>query len=303
MTFETNRSGIAVSQATLAQAQANEADAKAAVGSAEAAVGTAQANVGVAQATLAQDQINLDYCTIKAPVKGTIVDRRVTIGQTVQSSFNTPSLFLLAKDLGRLKVWASVNEADMGQVHTGQVVHFTVDAYPNQPFEGTVGTIRLNATNTNNVITYTVEVLCDNPDGKLLPYMTTNLQFEVARRSNVLLVPNSALRYTPAPEQVVPEGRAILAKGPRAKEGQASTGPGSAADAELKSRGVVWVESNGLLKPVKVKLGLTDGNQTEVLAGDLSADTAVVTGETRSATPADDGGNPFAAKQAGGKKQ
>jgi HlyD family secretion protein len=301
--YETNRAGITVAQATLAQAQANEADAKAALGTAEAAVGTAQANIEVAQATLAQDQINLDYCTIKAPVKGVVVDRRVTIGQTVQSSFNTPSLFLLAKDLGRLKVWASVNEADMGRVHTGQVVRFTVDALPGEVFQGMVGIIRLNATNTNNVITYTVEVLCDNPDGKLLPYMTTNLQFEVDRRSDALLVPNAALRYVPSPQQVVPEGRALLARGQTASEAQAPTGTGSAADAELKSRGVVWVEDNGLLRPVKVKLGLTDGNRTEVLGDNLTENTAVVTGETHAANPADEASNPFAAKAAGGKKQ
>jgi HlyD family secretion protein len=297
--YETNRAGVAVSQATLTQAQANEADAKAAVGTAEAAVATARANVGVAEATLAQDQVNLDYCTIKAPVKGIVVDRRVTLGQTVQSSFNTPSLFLLAKDLGRLKVWASVNEADMGRVHTGQTVHFTVDAYPGEVFDGTVGTLRLNATNTNNVITYTVEVLCDNPGGKLLPYMTANLQFEVARRSDALLVPNAALRYTPSPEQVVPEARATLGRGQRTKEAPAS----SAADAELKSRGVVWVEDHGLLRPVKLKLGLTDGNMTEVIGRDLPENAAVVTGEATSTGPADEGSNPFASKMAGGKKQ
>jgi HlyD family secretion protein len=299
MTFETNRAAITVNEAALAQAKANEVDAGAAVGTATAAVGNARANVGVSQAALDQDQINLDYCTIKSPVKGIIIDRRVTIGQTVQSSFNTPSLFLLAKDLGRVKVWASVNEADMGQIHTGQLVHFTVDSHPTEVFEGKVGIIRLNATNTNNVITYTVEVLADNKGGKLLPYFTTNLHFEVARRSNILLVPNSALRYKPTVEQVVLEARDVFAKKQKAKE--ANTGTGSAADVELKSRGVVWVEDKGLLRPVRLKLGLTDGNQTEVVGGDLPEDMPVVTGETR-ATSTDEASNPFAAKMGGSKK-
>jgi HlyD family secretion protein len=300
MTYETNRAAIAVGEASLAQSKANEIDAAAAVGTATAAVGNAEANVGVTKAALEQDQINLDYCTIKSPVKGIIIDRRVTIGQTVQSSFNTPSLFLLAKDMGRVKVWASVNEADMGQIHTGQVVHFTVDAYPNEVFEGTVGIMRLNATNTNNVITYTVEVGADNKSGKLMPYMTTNLQFEVARRSDALLVPNSALRYKPTKEQMVAEARDAAAK--KQKNKDANTGTGSAADAELRSHGVVWVEDKGLLRPIKVKLGLSDGNHTEVLGGDLPENTAVVVGETKSTGPADEGGNPFATKIGGGKK-
>jgi HlyD family secretion protein len=298
MTYETNRTAISVNEAALAQAKANEADASAAVGTATAAVGTAQAAVGVAQASLDQDQINFDYCTIKSPVKGIIIDRRVTIGQTVQSSFNTPSLFLLAKDMSHVKVWASVNEADMGQIFTGQTVHFTVDAYPGHVFEGTVGIIRLNATNTNNVITYTVEVGADNLSGKLKPYMTANLHFEVARRQNAVLVPNSALRYKPTKEQIVLAARENFGKKSKAP---ANTGTGSAADAESRSHGVVWVEENGLLRPVKVKVGLSDGNQTEVLSGDVADNTPVVVGESKSAGPSDEGANPFATK-IGGKK-
>jgi HlyD family secretion protein len=303
MTYETNRAAIAVSEASLAQAKANEVDAAAAVGTATAAVGNAQANVGVAKAAADQDQINLDYCTIKAPVKGIVIDRRVTIGQTVQSSFNTPSLFLLAKDLSRVKVWASVNEADMGQIHTGQVVRFTVDSHPNETFEGTVGIIRLNATNTNNVITYTVEVVAENKSGKLLPYYTTNLNFEVARRSNVLLVPNSALRYKPTAEQVVPEARDAFTRKNKDKEGPPNTGTGSAADAAAKSRGVVWVEDKGLLRPIRLRLGLTDGNQTEVLDGDLPENTHVVTAESRASAGGDDAANPFQTRLTGNNKK
>src|SRR5262245_56602820 len=157
---ETNRAGVAVAEAAITQAKAAEAHAEAAVGDAEAAVATAKA-------VLQQDEINLGYCTIKSPVKGTIIDRRVTLGQTVQAAFNTPSLFLIAKDLSRMKVWASVNEADISQVHVGQPVRFTVDAYPNESFDGTVTRIRLNATNTQNVVVYTVEVRSEEHTSEL----------------------------------------------------------------------------------------------------------------------------------------
>src|SRR5204863_9300919 len=128
------------------------ARAKVQVTEAEAAAANPKANVGAAEAALQQDEVNLGYTTIKSPVKGVIIDRRITLGQTVQSSFNTPSLFLLARDLKRMKVWASVNEADIGQVSDGQPVKFTVDAYPGKAFRGTVGLIRYNATMTQNVV-------------------------------------------------------------------------------------------------------------------------------------------------------
>src|SRR5439155_22507201 len=111
-----------------------------------------------AKAQRKQDQQNLDYTTIRSPIKGVVIARRVTLGQTVQSSFNTPSLFLLARDLRRLKVWVSVNEADLGSVRVGQKVTFTVDAYPHDAFEGKVDRIRKDATMSQNVVTYTVQV-------------------------------------------------------------------------------------------------------------------------------------------------
>ena len=144
---------------------------------AKAAVDSAKAATVQAEATLAKAQQTLDYCTIFSPVKGVIIDRRVNIGETVASSLNTPSLFLIAKDLTRIQVWVSVNEADIGNIHPGQDVTFTVDAFPNRTFHGKVNKVRLNATMTQNVVTYTVEVNTDNSDGKLLPYLTANVQF------------------------------------------------------------------------------------------------------------------------------
>src|SRR5205823_11154354 len=153
------------------------------------------------KAALKNAEINLAYCTITSPVKGVIVDRRVNIGQTVVSSLNAPSLFLIAKDLKRLQVWASVNEADIGNIRSGQQVTFTVDAYPGRTFKGTVAPDqpRLNASMTQNVVTYTVVVTTRNDDGKLKPYLTANVNFEVSKHENVLLVPNAALRWKPNP--------------------------------------------------------------------------------------------------------
>ncbi|QEL19871.1 efflux RND transporter periplasmic adaptor subunit [Limnoglobus roseus] len=277
--FEVNTAGVVVSEATIAQAVATEADFRASVGDAEAAVRTAKA-------VLRQDEINLGYCIIKSDVAGTVIDRRVTIGQTVQSSFNTPSLFLIAKDLKKMKVWASVNESDIGQIHVGQAVAFTVDAYPKKTFRGAVARVRLNATNTQNVVVYTVEVTTDNPDGLLLPYMTANLKFEVDRRADALLVPNAALRYRPAANLV---------------SGTASGSKQSGGAGDKPNPGVVYVEDAGKLRAVPVELGLTDGTMTEVVAGDLPAGAAVIVGESRSGGTPNTAENPFAPKP-GGKK-
>ncbi len=187
----------------------NQYDADlAAVAVQKATVGVDEAVIKQAEAALHQAQINLGYCDIKSPVKGTIVDRRVNVGQTVVSSLSASSLFLLAKDLSRIQVWASVNEADIGRIHPGVKVHFTVDAYPNRTFEGEVLQIRLNATMTQNVVTYTVVVTTENKDLKLLPYMTANLSFEIERHDDVLKVPNAALRWKPRPQQIAPDVRA-----------------------------------------------------------------------------------------------
>jgi len=183
----------------------------------------AQASVEVCKANLETAQTNLNYCTIKSPVKGVIVDRRVNIGQTVVSSLSAASLFLIARDLTRMQLWASVNEADIGQIHPEQSVQFTVDAYPREVFRGVVSQIRLNANMTQNVVTYTVVVTADNTSGKLLPYMTANVKFEVAKRDKVLLVPSAALRWKPQPNQIVAEAREAYAKSMRRREGR----PGS----------------------------------------------------------------------------
>lgn len=295
--FETTQSAFDKARVSVAAYDASLLKAKAALPGAEAAVNRAKA-------TLLQDETNLGYATIKVPDsvgnKGVIIERRVTIGQTVQSSFNTPSLFLIAKDLTRMKVWASVNEADIGQVKVGQQVSFTVDARPGDVFKGVVNLIRLNATMTQNVVTYTVEVLVDNSEGKLLPYMTANLQFEVNKREHVLLIPNSALRWRPAAQMVAPEDREAFLRASRRREGLA--GEAAAPEKEQRSRGTVWIVQGNFVKPVKVRLGLTDGARSEVIEGDLREGLEVVTREA-ARNGGDSTTNPFAPQMFGGKKQ
>jgi HlyD family secretion protein len=217
----------ALSQSAYDQYRANFEVAKANLASAEAAVEQAKAAVEASQANLLTAQTNLNYCTIRSPVKGVVIDRRVNIGQTVVSSLNAPSLFLIANDLRRIQVWISVNEADVGSIHAGQPVAFTVDAFPGRTFLGRVGQVRLNATMTQNVVTYTIEVDTDNSDGSLLPYLTANAQFEIGRRQRVLLVPNAALHWSPRPERVAPEQRARAPESaPRGTPGMEGPKPG-----------------------------------------------------------------------------
>ena len=203
-----------------------------------AAVDVAVAGVAQAKATLKKDQENLAYCTVKSPVDGVVVDRRVNIGQTIVSSTAASSLFLIAKDLNRIQVWASVNEADIGKIHEGQKVTFTVDAFGDQVFQGVVNKIRLNATMSQNVVTYTVEVNHDNSDGKLLPYLTTNLQFETGHRQNVMLVPNAALRWSPRPGQIAHESAPASHTGAERPAGQHEVAAESGAS---QSHGTLWV--------------------------------------------------------------
>ena len=248
----------------------------------KATIEQAKASIAQSEAALQRAQRNLGYCTIKSPVKGVIVDRRVNIGQTVVSSLNAPSLFLIAKDLKRMQVWVSVNEADIGNLHPGQPASFTVDAYPGQVFKGSVGKIRLNATMTQNVVTYTVEVITDNSSGKLLPYLTANVQFELAGRTNVLLVPNAALRWLPQPEMLSPKVRATAAT---ASRGERSSTPGKPA-AKLSvpaspkgPQGKLWLPQGSYVRPISVHVGLSDGTVTEVSGNDVKEGIEVVVGE------------------------
>ena len=216
----------------------------------EASVVQAQGSLAQAQSILDRAHRNLGYCTIKSPVKGVIIDRRVNIGQTVVASLNAPSLFLIAKDLTRMQVWVAVNEADIGRLHPGQPVTFTVDAFPGETFKGSVNKIRLNAAMTQNVVTYTVEIRTDNPGGRLLPYLTANVRFELSRRKNVLMVPNAALSWTPQKEQVDPQVRKAAEETVARVAQQQAGAARSSSDQETRSgAGLIWVANGPFVRP------------------------------------------------------
>ncbi len=271
--------------------------AKANVAVTKAAIEQAQASMAQSQAVLQRAQRNLGYCTIISPVNGVIIDRRVNIGQTVVSSLNAPSLFLIAKDLKRMQVWVSVNEADIGSIRPGQPVSFTVDAYPGQIFRGEVGKIRLNASMTQNVVTYTVEIITDNSSGKLLPYLTANVEFELNRRNHVLLVPNTALRWSPQPDQVVsePQTAALGSSGVDGSSGKDRSSPKKLAPAASDSQiqGVVWVPQGDRVRPVRVHIGPSDGALTEIDGEALQEGQEVIIGEKQQTAAATDTTNPF----------
>ncbi len=266
--FEVAQAGVSVAEATLVQAQANKVQAQAAV---------------------AGQQRNLDFCTIKSPVKGVIIDRRVNIGQTVVSSFNAPSLFLIAKDLTKMQIWVGVNEADVGRIVPGAPVTFSCDAFPGREFSGSVGKVRLNANMTQNVVMFTVEINTENPDNLLLPYLTANVRFIVQKEFHAMLVPNSALRWSPSsPAQVVADARSTKLDPPGDAENKGSKKEKSSK----KSTGTVWVKEGELVRPVAVTISTSDGVNTSVAADALQEGQEVVTGETTEAAQAGTK-NPF----------
>lgn len=250
-----------------------------------------KANIAVGEAAIAQQksaldlaETNLGYTVIKSPVDGTILDRRVNIGQTVVASFNAPSLFLIAKDLRRMQVWASVNEADIGGLKEGTPVSFTVDALPDETFRGEVTQVRLNAKMTQNVVVYTVVITTDNSDLKLLPYLTANVTFEVNRREGVLTVPNAALRYTPRPELVANLPAPV-----------ATSAPAASKSGKVDNRETIWIRQGQGITPIEVAIGASDRSRTEVISDELKPGMEVVLGEQQ-AGAAEQVNNPFAPK-------
>jgi HlyD family secretion protein len=280
--------------------------AKANVAVGEAAILQAKASLTQAEKSLWRTQRNLEYCTITSPITGTVMDRRVSVGQTVAAGLNTPSLFLIAKDLKRMQVWVSVNEADIARVYPGQPVTFTVDALPDEQFRGEVYRIRPNASMTQNVVTFTVEIATDNSDGRLRPYITANVRFEVTRRDNVLLVPTSALSWTPMVDQVAPEYRqAAMDNSPvtvdQPPADVATSTPSGVAKSAAMTPAILWVVRGQYVRPVPVLAGLSDGTNVEVTGQGLSENMEVVTGLQEFAAQGDVS-NPFTLKPPKGFK-
>jgi HlyD family secretion protein len=217
----------------------------------------AEAAVAIQQGALDNAQANLGFCKITAPVSGVVISRKVDVGQTVNAAMNTPVLFTIVQDLSKMNITADVSEADIGQVKVGQPVDFTVDAFPDDVFYGTVTQVRKSPTTTQNVVTYQTIISVDNPEQKLFPGMTADISILVAQRTNVLQIPNAALRYTP-PATAVFDGTPPVKLRP-------------------DERLVYTTSADGKkLKPVIIKAGITDGLNTEILDG-LKEGEAVVT--------------------------
>jgi HlyD family secretion protein len=297
-----DENGNVHSTAGIAQAEYDQS--KATFQSATANLSVSKANIAVQEAALKLAQTNLNYTTITSPVKGVVIDRRINVGQTVVASLSAPSLFLIAKDLSKMEVWATVNEVDVGKIHAGQDVKFTVDAFPGRVYRGAVvpqGNLpfRLNATMNQNVVTYTVVVSVDNKDGLLRPYLTANLTFIVADKKDVLLVPNAALRWQPARDQIAPDLRDTYFQ----LKGKKRT----PTDAENLDHGFVWVKGeDGMVHYIELQTGLSDSVNTEVRGvvggGELTEHTSVIVGEGK-ADARSNGANPFVASPFGNKKQ
>jgi HlyD family secretion protein len=243
--------------------------------SAKADVAAAEAKVVQAQADLSNAQVNLSKSVITSPIDGVVTSRSVDIGQTVASSFNTPTLFIIAADLTKLQIAANIDESDVGMMKNGQDVTFRVDAFPNDTFHGTVAQVRLNAATVNNVVTYTTIIDAPNPQLKLKPGMTANLTVEISRVDNVLRVPAAALRFRP-PQQGAP------ASSPAPKQAPTGTPAGGGLTHASATRGpnappTVWRTDGVGLFPVKVQTGLSDGTFTELINPPFGEATMLVT--------------------------
>jgi len=256
----------------------------------EARLKQTHAAVLQAQADLSNAEANLDYTEIRSPVDGMVIDRKIDRGQTLAAQFQTPELFIVAPDMkNKMHIFASVDEADIGLIHRAQLenrpVEFRVDAYPDDLFQGQIEQLRKNSTTEQNVVTYPVIVSVANPDLKLLPGMTASLSFEIAKKENILRVPNEALRFYPNREQVRPEDRKILDgtqdEGTDVPESRRSAADRAEASRKRNQRHV-WVAAGEWLKAVSVEIGLSDMKFSELVAGELTENQSLVTGKKRS---------------------
>ncbi len=228
--------------------------------SAIAQIKVAEAQVQQASAALDSSSINLKYTKILSPVNGTVISRNIDIGQTVAASFQTPTLFTIAQDLTKMQIDTSVDEADIGKVKASQKATFTVDAYPELPFKGMVSVVRNAPITVSNVVTYNAVIIVDNTGLKLKPGMTANVSIETESKQSVLIVPNAALRFKPVSSTATPDQ----------KKTKVTKGPG------------VWILENNAPKNIKITTGISDGNYTEVTAGDLNEGQMIITDSSNS---------------------
>ncbi|MFO7654118.1 MAG: efflux RND transporter periplasmic adaptor subunit [Candidatus Krumholzibacteriia bacterium] len=327
---------LARNRAELAQAQrefdriSRLYDRKAAT---ESEHNTAQYRLDVARAALVSAEVNLErarqnlgYSEIRAPVDGVVLDRSVDEGQTVAASLSAPQLFLIAEDLSKMEILAAVDESDIGKIHAGQPVDFTVQAYPDSTFHGTVDQVRLQSTTQENVVNYVVSIAVDNPSGRLLPGMTATAEFVIAEARDVLRVPNAALRFRPTEAMLAelrrtrevaghdgaaagdnpggPGGPGSLggADGPSGPGGPAGRGGPSGRDGPggrgggAGDRTMLWIlDDDGNPAAVFARTGLTDGQYTELKGPHVEEGLQVIAAvvASSSATAA----NPFQGRQ------
>lgn len=305
-------------------------------GTAQSTYDGSKADLKSAQIALAKAKQNLAYTNIYAPIDGVIVARTVDVGQTVAASLSAPELFLIANDLSQMQILANVDESDIGQIAVGQPVTFTVQAYPNRSFTGTVQQVRLQSTTQDNVVNYTTVISVKNTDGKLLPGMTATVSFLTGSATNALLVPNAALRFRATPEMMAEAGiksrsatgatagTSASANGAAATGATANRGANGAAAAggasggqrfggggarggsgTRPSAGMLWyLDKSGKPAVARVKTGLTDGQTSEIIPRDSSTVTAglqVITGTTAPSTTSSAGANPLS-PQGGGRR-
>ena len=259
---------------------------------------SAQAQLASARGLLTRDQTNLNFTIIRSPVSGTVVNRVVDVGQTVAASFQTPTLIQIAQDLAKMQIDTSFAEADIGKIKDGQKVKFNVDAFPNRNFEGVVKQVRLNSTNTSNVVTYNVVVSVDNSDLTLLPGMTAYVNIAVASVEQSLLIPNAALRFKPKTDDSAgDQSKGIGKGGDRKREGSGKNGGGRKSggrngnqDEDLTA-GKIYLLKYGKPTMVRVHVGITDGRFTAITGRDLTPGDKVIVSELQADNQAKAGGN------------
>ncbi len=287
---------------------------------AEYNLNAAKLSVEQRQNEVSQARLNLSYATIKSPIDGVVLKRAVDVGQTVAASMSTPTLFIIAKDLVQMKVMAAVDEADIGQVKAGQRVTFTVDAFQNDIFNGTVQEVRLNPTTTSNVVTYTVVITAENPEQKLLPGMTATCTIVTQEITDAVIIPVKALKFKPAegtpmmdPKDMPrPERPKTAEAGDNFPPPPPGMGPGGAPGTGAKKKHKkpklegdhVWININGKAAPRRVKIGLSDGVNVQILKGLSVGDSVVTSQETATAKARkSDASSPFMPQRPGKKKK
>lgn len=263
--------------------------------SALAGVRGGEASVMQTRGALRQAETNLNYSTIRSPVDGIVVSRNVDVGQTVAASFQTPTLFTIAQDLTKMQIDTSVDESDISRLQVGQSADFTVDAYPERHFEGTVVQIRNAPVVTQNVVTYVAVIGVSNPEMKLKPGMTANVAVQIRKKDDVLKVPSAALRFKPKMDKEKSakgrkDGETGVAgpKGPARKQGGGKGGGGDAGQA-------VYLLKGEDQTPVRVSIetGITDGSFVEVVTGDLKEGDDVIIEQVSQEKKKGMGGSPM----------